>query len=90
MKTADVTNPLKSIVDEAMKDSKVKNFIKHVFVAKRTDRPTDKFAHDVNLDEVSILSVCIHVGLYKSYCNVLTTIGNEYSITGVPTRSYGQ
>ena len=51
---ADQVNQLKSIVDEAMEDSKIKNLIHHVFVAKRTE--TDILLvekHDVDLDKVS-------------------------------------
>lgn len=46
---------LKAKVDEAMKDSRIKDLIKHVFVAKRTKNDVLPMeTHDVDLDDVSM------------------------------------
>ena len=52
--TADQVNELKSNVDKALEDSKIKNLIQHVFVAKRTQTDVPLVEqYDVDLDKVS-------------------------------------
>lgn len=56
--TTEQVNPLKDIVDEVMKDSEVKDQIKHVFVAKRTENDVPLIeTHDVDLDDVSMMTI---------------------------------
>ena len=43
---------LKENVDKVMEDVKVKELVKHVFWARRTDKTVAEKSHDVDLDKV--------------------------------------
>ena len=50
--SATSNKPLKENVDKVMEYMKVKELVKHVFWARRTDKAVAEKSHDVDLDKV--------------------------------------
>ena len=64
--SANTIKPLKENVDKAMEDTKVKELVKYVFWAHRTDKIVAEKPHDVDLDKVYNHSILMYTSCIKS------------------------